>query len=361
MDAVRTHWDPFGRTIAPQVHQVATPALPIKVPPSVMSVLMMACVVVSIPMLALAFLQHPWMWWAAGLFSVCIALVLGLSVLDKSDQRRFHLYMKMAERLGWSFRLAPKFVAGAPGLSGSRRGRRQGLDVPRDRTPGFMADALDKAEASQRAAGTVSDTEMSELQAVYRTIPELFKPRPGQPVAMTLESEFWGETTNGLPFWLGARQVDMDTTFASRQLKQDLHGNAGNQGALLMLVAGYGLGRDTGIRAALTAEMLGDSRRDFKTESTEFNDRFHIAVRGDEGDPAEIEMRLLQALTPATQTSLLDLWDRYRIQIIIDGLTIYVSGYERINTRDEALLADVMPRAAEAFAAAAVSFRRYVE
>lgn len=361
MDAQRTHWDPFGRVISPQVHKVASPAFPIRVPPALMSGLMMACAVSSLPMLVLAFMQSPLMWWGAGVFSVLLALVLGLSVLDKSDQRRFYRYMGLAEKLGWSFRLAPKFVAGAPGLSGSRRRRKAGLDVPRDAMPGFMVDALNKAEAAQREAGTVSDTDMSELQKVYEAIPELFRPRPGQPIAMTVEAEFWGTTTNGLPFWMGVRQVDMDTTFASPEIRKDLHGNAGKQGALQFMVAGYGLDRDTGIRAALTAEMLGDSRRDFKTESTEFNTRFHIAVRGQEGDPPEIEMRVLQALTPATQTSLLDLWDRYRLQIILDGATAYVSGHERVNSRDEAVLDALLPQAAEAFAAAASSFKRYVE
>lgn len=361
MDLHRTHWDPFGRVVPSQLHRVEWPALALRVPPRVKSVSAMVSVVSSVPMIVLAALGNPLMWWAAGLFAASIAVVLGLEILDRSDQRRFHAYMRLADRLGWSFRLAPVSVTGGPGLSGTRRRRAAGLDLPRGSMPGPIAEALERATAARRAAGTLSDTDASELLAVYRSIPELFRPRPGQPVAMTLEAEFWGETGRGTPFWMGARVAEMDTTFASRQLRRDLHGHAGDHGALLMMVAGYRLARDTGIRAALTAEMLGESRHDFKTESTAFNRRFHIAVRSGEGDPLEIETRLLQALTPATQTSLLDLWERYRLQVIIDGATVFVSGHERFNARDDAILSRLLPQAADAFATAAVRFGQYVE
>lgn len=361
MDARLSHWDPFGRHVAAQVHQVPPVALPVRVPPAAVSALTLVALGASVPMLLMALFGSPWAWVPAGVFALAIAAVLGASMLDKTEQRRLHTYMQLAEQLNWSFRLAPKQVPGGPGLSGSRRRSAAGLDIPADRMPGALAGALQQAEAAQRAAGTLSDTDPAELLQVYRSLPELFSPRPGQPVAMTIEAEFWGETAAGLPFWLGAREALMDTTFASPELRQDRHGNRGRQGALLMMVAGYGLDRDTGIRAVLTAEALGDAAGDYKTESAAFNERFHIAARGDAQLPDDVELRLLQALTPATQMALLELWDRYRIQVIIDGATVFVSGYERLNTRNEAVLRERLPAAAEAFAAAAIRFKRYVE
>ena len=115
-----------------------------------------------------------------------------------------------------------------------------------------MAQALVRAEASLPVPPM--GTPVSELQAVYKTIPELFAPRPGQPLALTIEAEFWGETGNGIPFWMGVREMEMGTSLAAGALKSDVHGNSDNQGALLMMVAAYTLDRDTGIRASLLAE-----------------------------------------------------------------------------------------------------------
>lgn len=351
------HWDPFGRTVPAQRHRVAPLRNAIRVPPWLTSALVVLALAGMLWLLGVTVLGlggssvlPPAVMIGLGIGGVLLAEILG-----KSTQSRLYRYFKAAEGHGWSFRLAPRHVPGAPGLSGHRRHRAPGGGTG----SGFMAQALAKAEASRREEGTVSDTAASELQAVYRTIPELFRPLPGQPVTMTIEAEFWGETQAGVPFWMGVREAEMNTTLAAKELKTDAQGNTGHDGALLMMVAAYGLERDTGIRAVLLAETLGDSRGDLKTESTEFNSRYHIAAR-DAGD-GETGMRLLQALTPATQTSLLDLWNRYRMQAVIDGATVYVAGYERINTRDEDILARNLSLAAESFAAAATGFKRYME
>lgn len=360
MDAARMHWDPFGRTVPAQRGRVKAPRNAIRFPAWLSSALV-----------GIALVGFVWLLWAeifggGGAAVLPPAIVLGVGIggallvdmLGKGQQSRLYRYFLAAEKLNWSFRLAPAHVQGAPGLSGLRRPAR-GLAASRGQMPGIMAQALEKAEASRRSEGTISDTAASELQAVYKAIPELFKPRPGQPVSMTVEAEFWGEARPGLPFWMGVREAEMDTTFAASELKADAHGNSENQGALLMVVAAYGLDHDTGIRATIMAEALGDSRKDIKTESTQFNNRYYIAVRGPGSD--ETEMRLLRALSPATQTSLLDLWDRYRMQAIIDGATVYLSGYEPVNTRNEAILAQKLSLAVDGFAAAAISFKRYVE
>lgn len=351
------HWDPFGRTVPAQRHRVRPPRPLIRVPPWLTSTLVVLALSGTSWLIGGAVfgqrgaaLLPP-----ATLIGLGIGGVLLTDILGKNTLSRLCRYFKAAKGLGWSFRLAPSHVPGAPGLSGHRRHRAPGSGTG----SGFMAQALAKAEASRRAEGTISDTAVGELQAVYRTIPELFRPRPGQPVAMTVEAEFWGETRTGVPFWMGVREAEMNTTLAAKELKTDAQGHAGHLGALLTMVVAYRLDRDTGIRAALLAESLGDSRNDLKTESTEFNACFHISLRDNAG--SDDGMRLLQVLTPAMQTSLLDLWQRYRVQVIVDGPNVYVAGREPINTRDPAILTQSLGRAAADFAAAVTRFKRYAE
>lgn len=358
MTAPAAHWDPFGRAIPAQRHRVQPPRGAIRFPAWATPALVMLALAGTLWLIGAGVFGLGGVLWPAVLLAAGIGGVLLVDILGKGRQSRLYRYFRAAEALGWSFRLAPAHVPGAPGLSGNWRARNPGPRSDLGQVPGFIGQALARAEASRREAGTVSDTEAGALQAVYRTIPELFRPRPGQPVAMTIEAEFWGETSAGVPFWLAVREAEMNTTLAARDLKSDAHGNTGDQGALLMMVAAYGLDRDTGIRAVLLAEALGDSGGDLKTESTEFNRRYRIAARDD--DP-EAGMHLMQALTPATQTSLLDLWDRYRMQAVIDGAVVYVAGYERINTSDDEVLTRSLARAAEDFAAAATRFKRYVE
>ncbi|WP_127144542.1 hypothetical protein [Pelagibacterium montanilacus] len=357
------HWDPFGRAIAPQRDAIKPPRNAIAFPAWLTPVLLVLAIGgIGWMIVAAVFLGGgEAVLVPAVLIGAAGGAVILVDTLGKGQQSRLYRYFRAAEALGWSYRIAPTYVQGAPGLAGTRKRRPGGGGAGGKQVPAFMAEALEKAEVSKREAGAAPGTPESELQAVYKAIPELFAPRPGQPVAMTIEAEFWGETEEAIPFWMGVREMEMNTTFAARELKTDHAGQTGDNGALLMMVAAYRLDRDTGIRATLLAEAIGDSRKDIKTESAEFNARYHIAARGTGSREDETAMAVLQALTPATQTTLLDLWDRYRMQAIIDGRVVHVSGYERINTRDPEILAQRLGAAAERFAAAATGFKRYVE
>ena len=124
----------------------------------------------------------------------------------------------------------------------------------------------------------------------------------------------------------------------------------------------YQLERDTGIVATLLAEALDrDGWLDAKTESSEFNSRFKIAVEPSHGSVEDPSLALLRALTPATQATLIALDERYRLQVMLDGDTVFFSGTDRIMDEDEAVIGMHFAELVDQFGKAAVSFKHYVE
>jgi hypothetical protein len=259
--------------------------------------------------------------------------------------------------------LAQVFLLPSLALSGSAFGLLIWLDNRADTSTrhrfqnlaaemGFAYEPLDmhSIRRTTRSGREAWESFDPRLEPVFKTIPQLLLPRPGQMLPMDPRAQFWGYSKTGIPVWLLLGEMD----------SANQPGGAARQGRVFSLLAGYRFERDTGIRAmVLAAAPLGVGRKGIQTESTQFNQTFSISM--DETEDAQSQQRLLQALTPATQTSLLDLWGGYRSQIIIDGETCFVRGDVVVDSADNAVLADRLSQAVESFLKAVVSFKQYAE
>jgi len=214
------------------------------------------------------------------------------------------------------------------------------------------------------------------LAAIRRAVPELFSLRIFGSIPLIIESEMWGADPDGNGLWLGVGAISSATFLGGpKQNDRSAAGIAmgtvgakdgGIQGNLVMMIAAYRLERDTGIRLVLMPETVGavgPLDRDLKTESVAFNKAFNIRVtaRDDGGDLDRISMNVLQVLTPAFQTTLLDLADRFAARVIVDRDIVYFGGYRNLQSLEDAVLRPFVEQAVAGFAEASVSFKRYAE
>ncbi|MER0240255.1 hypothetical protein [Fulvimarina sp. MAC8] len=347
-----TVWDPFVGT-RPYVREAAErPVVRFKIPDWVKRLFLYAMLLGLVIVLA-SFVFQNLVWIGVGLLFGGVGMSILLDSLGKPEAMRRWLYAEIAKRTGWAHRHVDLDKAGDGKGSANK--------------PASLTEAL--KEAKRRKEGEPAPSVLEAyaehplLAGPYSTVPELLKPHLGQPLPIRLQALYWGETREAIPFWLGAEIMDTDLTFAASALRNDRFGNSNRTGRILAMLAAYQLDRDTGIRAKLLAEnFTGDSWSDFKTESTAFNDAFDISVAPRPDSPlGEVEMRLQQALTPATQTALLDLKERSRIQVVIDGPVVFVAGYEVVSTSNPDALADHLTEVVETFAGLVTGFKRYVE
>lgn len=316
-------WDPFAGSLPFERQRVARPGEGVRLPGWIGTALGLLAVVAAIA-LVVAFFWWPAAWFGIPALAVSVAGMLGGDMLAGTAQTRDWRFYRVAEKNGWAFRLIEPEVRHR---HGARRVR-----------------AVDPLAAR-----------------VYRHLPELCRPSPGQLIPLTFQAMYWGRTMSGLPFWLGLQQYEVDATLAVEALKKDGFGGRGLQGRLFNMAVAYDLDRDTGIRAHLLAETFDrDGWRDIKTESVEFNRRFNIALADDRTGGGG-SLALLRALTPATQSILIDLHDRYRVQLVIDGPTIYLSGQDRIMSEEDDVIAARFDALVRQFAEAAVSFKHFAE
>ena len=316
-------WDPFAGTLPFERQHVEEPGEQVKLPGWVSTVFGLLAITASIAIVIAFFWRHA-AWFGVPALALSIAGLLGGDMLARTAGKRDWLFFRLAEKNGWAFRLIEPQMRARKGTR-----RRRPVDP-------FAA-------------------------RVYQSIPELCRPRAGQLIPLQFDAMYWGDTNAGIPFWLGLQQYEVDATFAVEAIKKDGFGGRGLQGKLFNMAIAYNLERDTGIRAHLLAEAFDrDGWRDIKTESVEFNRRFKIAIADDRvGDGGQLA--LLCALTPATQSVLIDLHDRYQAQLVIDGTTIYLAGHDRIMSEEDGVIAARFGALVEQFAEAAVSFKHFAE
>lgn len=323
MREARQVWDPFAGTLPFERQEVAQPGEGVKLPGWINTVLGLLAIAASIA-IVIAFFWQPAAWFGIPALAISIGGLFGGDMLAKTAGKRDWLFSRLAEKNDWAFRLIEPEMR-----------HRHGSRTVRTIDP-FAA-------------------------RVYQKIPELCRPRPGQLIPLQFQAMYWGGTKSRTPFWLGLQQYEVDATFAVEAIKKDGFGGRGLQGRLFNMAVAYNLERDTGIRANLLAEAFDrDGWRDIKTESVEFNRRFRIAIADDRvGDGGQLA--LLRALTPATQSALIDLHDRYQAQLVIDGATIYLAGHDRIMSEEDDIIAARFGALVEQFAEAAVSFKHFAE
>ncbi|MEM7567936.1 MAG: hypothetical protein AAF321_11965, partial [Pseudomonadota bacterium] len=254
------------------------------------------------------------------------------SILAREGATRAHLYGQTAKRLGWGFeRMATSY-----GEAATLRGEGAVLAGP----PAKGEDYVDP-----------------RVMAVAQRVPELMRARLGQPIMTRIDAVFRGHAASRRverPFWLGLSSANVNASLGTASVRRDAHGGAGTSGLGFTLCAAFPLERDTGVRAAILAEAFGDGK-DVDTESSAFNDAFSLRLT--EGD----EAGLIRALTPAAQTTLLDLKERYGTQAVLDGDTLWLTGVERLMGVNEERVAELLDRVVSDFADAAVALTRYAE
>lgn len=217
---------------------------------------------------------------------------------------------------------------------------------------GFRHELLDmhRVRRTEKSGNLAWESFDPRLEQVFQAIPQLLLPRPGQLIPMELQAQFWGRCKSGVPVWLLMGEMDSAA----------IAGDAGREGTLITMLAGYRLDRDTGMRAHILAKApLGAGRRGVQTESIQFNRTFTISTASTDAPDQDLKVR--QALTPATQVAFLDLWAQYKSQFIIDGRLCFVRGDVLIPSRDDHDIATELTKAVDAFLAAATRFKRYVE
>lgn len=318
-----TVWDPFAGTLPFERQTVENPGKGVALPGWVNTFFGLLALVATAAIVVAVF-WRPAAWLGVPALVVSLAGVFGADFLARTQGKRDWLFFRLAERNDWAFRLIERQIR-----------RRRGSRTTRSVDP-FAA-------------------------RVYQQIPELCRPRPGQMIPLQFQAMYWGRTQRDIPFWLGVQQYEVDATLAAEALKKDGFGARSLRGKLFNMAVAYDLDRDTGIRARLLAEAFDmDGWSDFKTESVEFNRRFNIAIGNPRGDENG-RLALLRALTPATQSVLIDLHDRYQAQLVIDGRTVFLAGHDRIMSEDDDVVAARFGALVEQFAEAAVSFKRYAE
>ncbi|MEO0917055.1 MAG: hypothetical protein AAFY31_08745, partial [Pseudomonadota bacterium] len=218
------------------------------------------------------------------------------------------------------------------------------------------------------AAGHLGGTKLTEgkIAKLAARIKPLLVLRVGGSIPIILEHEIWGHTRSSVPFWMGLSLIQSHALFggpkaAARADPKTTHGE------MASFIVAYRLDRDTRIHAEIMPEFataMGPLDTDVKTESTEFNAKFNIRLRTDNGQAVAkgvSSSALLQVLTPATQSTLIALADTYAARVIVDRDTVFFGGYRNFPTTDQTALERLLTQAIEDFAEAATAFKRYVE
>lgn len=193
-------------------------------------------------------------------------------------------------------------------------------------------------------AGEIGERRM---KAIAGGVPEFFEARIGLS-PLSLREEAYGRMRDGRTFW-----------FATDSSGADHNPNRARGDYALLL--GLRLERDVGFRAAILPErnaLARLARPGVQTESVVFGDTFEIRT----GPGRETErLALLRALTPATQTTLLDLAARFRIGLVVDGGIVFVGGFVSLDDADAGNFGDDLAGAISEFAAAAEFLTTYIE
>ncbi|WMS41953.1 hypothetical protein RDV64_18060 [Acuticoccus sp. MNP-M23] len=322
MPAHRHHWDPFEGSVT------VMPSAPPRVrrPPFDSGLVQGILVIVAVIALFAAIGLHLFAGTAAALFAV--------GVFAASFLALFALVL-LGDEEGWT----------------------RWLLVETARLNGWTPVALDPAGDIVRAGGVDALYDPRSNRARVELAP-ILRSRLGQMLPLVPTGFYYGAAPGGMPFWMGVEIINVILLAAPRVMRTDPFGNTRLAGRGINFVIGYRLARNTLIEAHLLAETLGDSRRDFDTESIAFNAAFRVTLTG---DTAQSRTRLLQVLTPAFMEKLLELERRYRIQVMVRGRHVFLRGYALVNLRDPHLTAPLFAKIVADLAAGAEGFKHYAE
>ena len=331
-------WDPFAGPVPFSQQVVAKPGKAIKIPGFVRSfggILLL----LGILLFVVAIVYRDALWIGVPSVMLGLTIILGADHLGKVNANIDWLLYKLAKRHDWAFESLPR-------VKSEEEVRR-----------------LTSQPNSQMIDRRLRDP---RIRKIHEHVGDLLKVKVGRVTMMEFNAIYRGQSAQSIPFWMAMGVVPADMTLAAPSLKTDRHGNKGAQAYMFQMLCAYRLDRDTGIRARLLHEAVtGESRTDFQTESVEFNRLFNISIADPSGQaPKDVQAHynaLLQALTPATQATLIGLKEKYDVQVVIDGDIVFYAGWDKLNSDDFDVIDQHIYQITEAFAQSALSFKRYVE
>ena len=337
-------WDPFVGEIDFRQEEVRKPRTGIKIPGWLQSATGIL-ILLGILLFVVAIFYRDALWLGVPCIGIGVAGMLGADYLSNKELQVDWLLFDLAKQKNWAFEVLPS----------TNRQKAEALEQLLSQS---------RKDNEERQAGMMPMD--PRLKRIHERVGDLLRVKIGRVTMLEIDAFFWGETESEIPFWMAIGLVQSDMTLAASSLKTDRFGNTGNQAYLLQMLCAYPLDRDTNIRARLLHEnVVGESRRDFQTESVEFNRHFNISIADRWGNPPDDvkskELALVQVLSPATQATLIELKTKYDVQVVIDGDTIFYSGWDKLNTDDFGIVARHIASIGEAFAESAVSFKDYVE
>jgi len=232
---------------------------------------------------------------------------------------------------------------------------------------GSARERLFRLQSAAKALGYVFRAKIpgQRMATIQRNAPEMFKLRVGGSIPLILESEMWGTAQTGNSMWMGLG-VHASAALFGGPRQTETTPDAAVQGNVIMMIAAYKLERDTGARIVLMPEnvgAIGPMDRDMKTESVDFNRAFNIRVTGrhSKENLDQMTANVLRVLSPAFQTTLLDLSEHYAARVIVDGDTVFFGGFRNLQSLEEDVLKNFVQQTVTRFADAAVSFKHYAE
>lgn len=335
-------WDPFAGDTPFSQQQVKKPSSNIKLP-AFLNSLAGFMILAGFALCFVAILYVDAMWIGVPTIMLGFTLLFLYEHFNKTDANIDWLLFQLAQKHNWAMELIPR-TASDKEMARQLLAEKTGKTIQRD----------------------MSNKYNPRILPIHERVGDLLKVKVGRVTMLEFNAFFRGKTSQAIPFWMGVGMIQADMSLAAGELKRDAYGNVGNQAYMIQMLCAYQLDRDTGIRARLLHEsVLGESKRDFQTESVEFNRLFNISLADKNGKaPEDAESQhqaLLQALTPATQASLIELKEKYDIQLVIEGDTVFYAGWTKLNSPEFDIIEQHLHGITEAFAQSAVSFKHYVE
>ncbi|MCD7060701.1 hypothetical protein [Pelagibacterium xiamenense] len=338
----RRHWDPFEGEIAVETPDISSIRSGIVLPIWLKRLPLPAALLALIWTMVAGFAGDGFPFIPVAVTTLAFGAIFLVDLLENADGRRTYRRVRIAQDKGWSY-------------TGTF------LEWQIERTP-----VRDSGGNYERRSQRVKPPRLERIEA---HIPELTKMQAGSFMGVRLDGEFWGESAqDGLPLWIAVGARQMEAGLGTREMRQDARGGKGGFGQFFSLLGAYRIGRKTGIRAVIRPENIvnkGPLDRDIKTESIQFNERFHISGRPvATGGGSDVSREVLQVLTPATQTTMLDLGARFHnVGFILADDVLFFMAQDKLvgENASEGGIDRLLPGMLEEFEAAKLSIKRYVE
>ncbi|WP_349365605.1 MAG: hypothetical protein ABL311_11670 [Nitratireductor rhodophyticola] len=338
----RRHWDPFEGEISVETPDTSSIRKGVALPIWLKRLPLPAALLALIWTMVAGFTGNSFPFAPVAVTTLAFGAIFLVEMLENADGRRLVRRVRIARDRGWSY--TGRF-----------------LEWQIERTP-----VRDSEGHYERRSQRVKPPRLEKIEA---RIPELTKARAGSFMGVRLDGEFWGDSReDSLPLWVAVGAMQMEAGLGMREMRRDARGGKGGYGQFFSLLGAYRIDRKTGIRAVIRPESIvnrGPLDRDIKTESIQFNERFHVSGRPmTKRDSRDVTQEVLQILTPATQASMLDLAARFHnLGFIVEDDVLFFMAQDRLagENASEGGIDRLLPGMLEEFEAAKLSIRRYVE